>query len=91
MPKVPALARAYIDQIDPAALQVTDLEVRILSGRPALFLSAIGVRKDEAGTLCDGDFLLPLSPPAAAQLVRLLESALERYLYQPVEAEEERG
>ena len=89
MAKVPALARVYIDQIDPAALQVTDLEVRILSGRPALFLSAIGVRRDGTGVQDEEDVVLPLSPPAAAQLVRHLEAALERYLYQPIETEEE--
>lgn len=89
MAKVPALARAYIDQIDPAALQVTDLEVRILSDRPALLLLASGIHQDENGAQGKDKVVLPFSPPAAAQLVRLLESALERYLYEPVETEEE--
>ena len=65
--------------LDDAILRVTDARVEVISDR-ALFVLEI----DNALCGSDQTNTIPyaLSPPAAARLSRLLDDAVQKYLYQ---------
>ena len=75
MKKVPEVLKSDIDGLSLRGLGVTGLEVVLATNRPALILSLEVLHSG-------GQEVQPyyLSPPAAKQLSRLLDEAVEGYL-----------
>lgn len=77
MSRVPAVSNRDVDNLSENTLQVTSLEVDQTTNRPVLVLTVGCVRHGEA----DGSrYEFALSPPAAAQLGRMLRKAVKTYL-----------
>ena len=77
MPKVPPTMPLDASRLPPLAVLVTNLEVRPESSPPCIIV-AIG-HSDQAENP-KGSAEIALSPPAAAQLSRLLKKAVKKYL-----------
>ena len=80
MPKVPVVDERLVREISGEARQVSGLEVDRAKNQPALILSVAFRGWRSSGDGHDEEIRLALSPPAAAQLSRLLKKAVKQYL-----------